>query len=147
MRTFPECGHTRHTLSISVLASFTSTKMGFYAVESTTRGCLRVAFLGKERKTDPCLQFLFEITTGKGTNWFGLGHMLIPGPVPEIWRYYMGHYMGYYNWPRQPLWGQKGKLSVVVGMSVHMYVCMLGRQRKKFSNYYYRYAQFKELWI
>lgn len=114
-------------------------KMGFYAVDSTTRGCLRVAFLGKERKTDPRLQFLFEITTGKGTNWFGLGHMLIPGPMPEIWS------MGYYNWPRQSLWGQKGKLSEVVGMSVHMYVCMLGRQRKKFINCYYRYAQFKEL--
>ena len=88
MRTFPECGHTRHahiSTYISVLTSFTSTKMGFHAVESTTRGCLKIAFLGKERKTDPRLQFLSEMTAAKGANWFGLGHMLIPGPGPNIW--------------------------------------------------------------
>lgn len=128
MRTFPECGHTRHTHSISVLASLTSTKMGFYAVESTTRGCLKVAFLGKERKTDSRLQFLFEMTTGKGTNWFGLGHMLIPGPVPKIWS------MGYYNWPRQhqmPTLGAEGQVECGCG-EVCTHVCVyVGKAEEK----------------
>ena len=131
MRTFPECGHTRHahiSTHISALTSFTSTKMGFHAVASTTRGCLKIAFLGKERKTDPRLQFLSEMTTGKGANCFGLGHMLIPGPVPNIWS------MGYYNWSRQhqmPTLGAEGQVVCGCG-DVHTHVCMyVGKAEEK----------------